>query len=108
MTPIPVVLCIDVEPDPSVWTLGTRPPWRGYDTLDELLGALRPRLSRHAEAARFSWFLRMDPQIAEAFGTPVWIPETWPGRLEQYRKNGDEIGLHTHAWRVCPCCHRWA
>ena len=100
-------LVYPTEPDPSVWTPGTRPPWRGYDTLHELLQTLRPCLSRHTEAAQFSWFLRMDPQIAEAFGTPAWIPETWRGRLEEYRNNGDEIGLHTHAWRFCPCCQRW-
>src|SRR4051794_15451026 len=75
---IPVVLCIDVEPDPRVLDPATTPPWDGFERLIERLPALRQRLAEATgKPAAFTWALRMDPQVAEAFGSPSWLAEKY-------------------------------
>src|SRR5438552_4093078 len=41
----PIVLCIDVEPDPLVFDPADPPPWLGFERLLQRLPALRRRLS---------------------------------------------------------------
>ncbi len=97
---VPVVLCIDVEPDPLVFDPADPPPWLGFERLVQRLPALRRRLSEITGApAAFTWFLRMDPQVAETWGSPAWVAEKYGGPLAELTGAGDELGLHTHVWR---------
>lgn len=97
---LPVVLCIDVEPDPRTWGPSVRPPWRGFEQCLENISSLRDRLSRHTDApATFNWCLRMDPQIADTWGSPAWVAETYGDELAELVGHGDQLGLHTHLWR---------
>jgi hypothetical protein len=96
----PVVLCIDVEPDPAVFDPADPPPWLGFERLIQRLPALRRRLSEVTGApAAFTWFLRMDPQVAETWGSPVWLAEQYADVLAEVTGAGDELGLHTHVDR---------
>jgi hypothetical protein len=47
----------------------------------------------------FTWFLRMDPQIAEVYGSTTWVAQEYGTELEQLAAKGDELGLHPHALR---------
>jgi hypothetical protein len=66
----------------------------------ERAAALRDRLSEATGSpAAFTWFLRMDPQVAETWGSPTWAAERYRDTLVGLIDCGDELGLHTHTWR---------
>jgi hypothetical protein len=97
---IPVLLCIDVEPDGRSVDPGRPEPWSGFDATFNLIRHLRSELrARTGSPVRFSWFLRMDPQIERVYGSPGWVANRYAGWLAELGSIGDEIGLHTHAWR---------
>ncbi|MFL5674650.1 MAG: hypothetical protein ACJ779_06570 [Chloroflexota bacterium] len=105
--PIPTILCFDVEPDDIEVPTGA-PPWAGFERLVERADAWRERLTiATRRPVRFSWFLRMDPQIAEAYGTPGWVVDRYGGQLDRLRAAGDVIGLHPHALRLTATPGRW-
>src|SRR5215204_4013363 len=100
MTVTPVLICIDVEPDARDVDVDARPDWEGFEESFRLFDELRPRAEDAVGVpARFNWFLRMDPQVALAYGSAGWAAERYGVRLERLRGAGDEIGLHTHEWR---------
>jgi peptidoglycan/xylan/chitin deacetylase (PgdA/CDA1 family) len=51
------------------------------------------------QALRFSWFLRMDPQIAETYGDPAWFVKQHTDLVQEWQARGDDIGLHPHTYR---------
>lgn len=97
---VPIVLCVDVEPDLRVFDRGDARPWSGFERFVERLPPLRERLSDIAGApVVLTWFLRMDPQVAQTWGSPGWVAETYGAALAELVAHGDELGLHTHTWR---------
>jgi len=97
---LPVVVCCDVEPDPRVLVPGVAAPWAGFEELAPRMDALRVRLSKLTRApASFSWFLRMDPQVADTWGSPGWAADHYADTFADLEAHGDELGLHTHTWR---------
>jgi hypothetical protein len=97
----PIVLCIDVEPDPRVFDPAVPAPWDGFERLLRRLPALRERLSEASgRPAAFTWNLRMDPQVEETFGSPAWLAERYGETFAEFTASGDELGLHTHVWRL--------
>jgi hypothetical protein len=108
MKKIPVVMCIDVEPDERQVVRGVQNDWRGFELTYEFFCKLR----HHLEAAtkspvHFSWFFRMDPQIATAYGSASWVVKRYPSLIEGIRRAGDAIGLHNHAWRWNESLNKW-
>lgn len=98
--PLPVVVCWDMEPDLRVLEPGVPGQWAGFEELLARVAALRARLAKLTRApTSFSWFLRMDPQIAEVWGSPGWVAEHYATALAGLEAHGDELGLHTHTWR---------
>jgi hypothetical protein len=96
----PVVLVIDVEPDPRVFDRAKPPPWTGFERFAERLPALRERLSEATgKPAAFTWGLRMDPQVAETYGRPDLVAEKYADVLAELTDAGDEFAVHTHVWR---------
>lgn len=97
---LPVVLCWDTEPDARVLEPGAVGGWDAFEELLPRIDALRARLAKLTLApASFSWFLRMDPQVAEVWGSPSWVAEHYATALADLESHGDELGLHTHTWR---------
>jgi hypothetical protein len=96
----PVVICIDVEPDERLIDPKLRDPWTGFEPTFQFFSKLRPRLeAATGQAVHFSWFFRMDPQIAHAYGTADWVVTNYSSLIEKIRSAGDALGLHVHAWR---------
>lgn len=95
-TKIPALVCVDVEPDTRQPDLNSRAGWKGFEESVRLFEELR---GRAGVVALFNWFLRMDPQVELAYGSARWAAERYGARLEALRVAGDEVGLHTHAWR---------
>jgi hypothetical protein len=99
-TDIPIVLCIDVEPDERVFARDDARRWDGFERLLPRVRSLRERLSQLAQApVAFTWLIRMDPQVAETWGSPSWAVETYGDVFDELQASGDELGLHTHLWR---------
>ena len=95
---IPTVLCIDVEPD------GNRPhpaaSWPGFESMLAYTDELRDRLAgASGTPVRFTWALRMDPQIEVLQGSATWLAERYGAQLDGLLAAGDSFAAHTHAWR---------
>jgi hypothetical protein len=97
---IPILFCIDAEPDERKVEPKARLDWVGFEKSFEFFQDLRPKLaSVTGERAKFSWFLRMDPQVSQVYGAPNWVVTRYRHLIEELNAAGDEIGLHCHAWR---------
>ena len=98
--PIPVVLCLDVEPEERLLRAGDPAPWAGYLHAQQYFTALRPRIAAVTGApARYTWFFRMDPQIEHTFGSATVAVDRFRAFVDGAERAGDEIGLHAHAFR---------
>ena len=105
---IPVIMCIDVEPEEREIDAHDRSDWAGFERAYQFFNQLRPKLESATGApVRFSWFLRMDPQIEYAYGSPSWVVARYPEIFRELDSAGDELGLHTHAWRWDDPSGRW-
>lgn len=98
--PIPIVLAIDVEPDDRLVDKRAAPSWTGFEKLHEHVSALRARIAaRQGAKLRFSWFLRMDPQVAETYGDAAWAADRYAAQIAAMIEAQDVLGLHVHAFR---------
>ena len=97
---IPVVLCFDIEPDARA-PKGRRPePREGFEKLVPLVTTMRDRLaSASGQSTAFTWCLRIDPQIAEIYGSSTWLADRYERELTELGDAGDEFGIHPHSWR---------
>src|SRR2546421_9273181 len=97
---IPVVLCIDIEPDDRAVDRRNPDRWRGFEQFAPRVETLRERLRRVTGApVAFTWLVRMDPQVADTWGSPTWAVERYADALAELELRGDELGAHTHLWR---------
>src|SRR2546425_4997123 len=100
MEKIPIIICIDVEPDEREIDSTAAIDWAGFERVFEFFSVFRSRLEKETQApAHFSWFMRMDPQIEHTYGLSWWVAERYREAIAQLERAGDEIGLHTHGWR---------
>ena len=99
-TKIPVIFCIDVEPDPFLVNRYNPEPWLGFEGTQRYLTKMRARIEEATEApAHYTWCFRMDPQVAESYGSPTWAVDRYPGFIKKVLHCGDELGTHPHAYR---------
>lgn len=108
MRKIPVIICIDVEPKEREIDKAIAKDWEGVEETFKFFSNLRPRLEVATRApVNFSWFFRMDPQIEHTYGLSWWVINRYGEAIKQLEVAGDEIGLHTHAWRWDAGRHKW-
>jgi hypothetical protein len=97
---IPVILCIDIEPDDRITDRNDRRPWKGFEASFQFFSTLRERLAEATgKPAHYSWFVRLDPQVALTYGSPSWPVDEYSNAIGDLARQGDEIGLHAHAYR---------
>ncbi|MCL4395319.1 MAG: hypothetical protein M1482_11055 [Chloroflexi bacterium] len=97
---IPVLLCVDAEPDDRSIARDVKSDWRGFEATHELFSRLRTRLeSATHSSVRFTWFLKLDPQIADTYGSAAWPVERYGKEIRSLHTAGDHLGLHVHPWR---------
>jgi hypothetical protein len=100
MRKIPVILDIHVEPNERIFDKENPAPWTGYEKIYDFFRKTRRRIQRiTGESARFVWIFRLDPQIEESYGYADWPLRRYARFVRELKKNHDEAGLHTHAWR---------
>lgn len=108
MRKIPFIFCIDVEPDERETDVVIPEDWKGFEEAFNSFNKLRPHLEKATGApVSFSWFFRMDPQIERTYGQPAWVVERYGEAIKLLEQSGDELGLHTHAWRWSEDASRW-
>jgi len=101
-------MCIDVEPDEREINSAIPEDWRGFEGTFKFFSDIRPRLEEATESpVSFSWFFRMDPQIEHTYGLSWWVAKRYGEAIKQLELAGDEIGLHTHAWRWDGVLQKW-
>jgi hypothetical protein len=106
--PIPVILNIDVEPDEFLVDIHDPQPWRGFEFCQSYLTGLREKFAEATGCAvHFNWMLRMDPQIAIAYGSGTWAVDSYGDFLARCRAAGDHIGLHVHNYRWSKELNGW-
>lgn len=105
---IPVLICIDVEPDEFFVSRQKPEPWRGYELTHAYIGEWRSALQQlTGDAVHVSWFIRMDPQVALAHGRASWAVEHYPTLFQEAIDAGDELGAHVHTYRWCEDSGDW-
>ncbi|MDE0802115.1 MAG: glycosyltransferase [Acidimicrobiales bacterium] len=97
---LPVVLCVDVEPDPRVPPSSVE-PLHGFTALVDALPDVRRSLADvSGGAATFTWFVRSDPQIETMYGSATGLVDAHRDAFDRLDASGDEFGVHPHFWRL--------
>ena len=105
---IPIILCIDVEPDQRLIDRNGGSTWKGYEQVYELTQKIRPRLEVATDTpVHFSWFYRLDPQIEEGYGRADFPLTKYEFYIESFQKNGDDIGIHPHYYKWSDIHKTW-
>jgi len=108
MEKIPVVMCIDVEPEERLIPTVAQQSWPGFEGTVEFFNDQRRRIeSATGSPVHYSWFFRMDPQIARAYSTAAWVVKRYSSIVAKLRKAGDACGLHVHPWRWDETLDQW-
>ena len=86
---IPLIFCVDVEPDPRLVNHDAPEPWVGYEITQRYLRELRPRIEAVTGApVHYSRFLRIDTQI-EPYGSATWIADRYGAHMEEIQRAGE-------------------
>jgi peptidoglycan/xylan/chitin deacetylase (PgdA/CDA1 family) len=105
---LPIVLCIDVEPDQRMTDLSRPSAWLGFENAVPFIRTFRDRATREGgDAPRVAWFFRLDPQIRDTYGRADWPLREYRSAVDELEAAGDEIGVHTHAYRWLPDRGEW-
>jgi hypothetical protein len=108
MEKIPILICVDSEPNRRLVDPERRQDWTGFEKTYEFFKELRPRLQDATQSpVPFSWFLRMDPQIVHVYGSADWVIQRYRKILDQLELDGDDFGLHAHPWRWDDSSDNW-
>ena len=105
---IPIIMCIDVEPD-GFFIDRTKPlPWKGYEGCYRYFSELRTKLEEQTGSpVHYTWCYRLDPQVAETYGSAEWPITHYSKFAEAFLRNGDELALHPHAYRWIEKKQNW-
>jgi hypothetical protein len=99
---IPLILCVDIEPEARNVDRQRRSPWLGFEFVYEFLSKKRQQLQDATGwPVHYCWLPRIDPQVAETWGSPQWVTVHYAEYFSQLIAEGDDIGLHPH-------CYRWS
>jgi hypothetical protein len=108
MKKLPILICIDVEPEKRSIDPKVPVDWAGFEKTFEFFEEFRPLLEETTGGpVHFSWFVRMDPQIEQVYGRAEWPITRYRELFNHLLAMGDEIGLHVHPWRWEETAGNW-
>lgn len=101
-------MCIDVEPDGFFIDRNKPLPWKGYENAYRYFKELRLKLEiSTGSPVHFTWCYRLDPQVAQTYGSADWPITNYPKFIEDFLSEGDELALHPHAYRWEASINNW-
>lgn len=99
---LPIHLCVDVEPNDREVAGDPAADWSATEPCINLLEEFRARAQASSgRAVHINWFLRLDPQVREAYGRADYAFERYRSSWGRAQAAGDGLGVHVHAWRMC-------
>jgi hypothetical protein len=102
---IPIILCVDAEPDSPAPALDPSADWIGYERIHALMQRWRaPLAAATGRPVRYCWFLRFDPEVERIYGTMLWARERYDRLIASSLRHGDHFGLHVHSSRWSDAC----
>jgi hypothetical protein len=105
---VPIVVIFDVEPDERELGPAHRPDWLGFERLVDWIRPRRHQIERATgRKVTFNWALRLDEQIAHAYGRADWPFHRYRQLFDELLSEGDGFGIHPHAWRWDDPAGRW-
>ncbi len=108
MSRIPVILTCDLEPADRETAIGEAGDWAGLEEVVQGISALRPRLAKATGApVHFNWFLRLDPQVEKSYGSATWLTDRHGPMIRALAAEGDELGIHAHAYHWDDATATW-
>jgi len=97
---IPIVICVDVEPDERQIKLSKSDPWYGYEKAYRALNHFRRQVIQSTGSqVHFLWCYRLDPQVEAIYNTPLYPFVHYPEYIDHLVEENDEIGIHPHPIR---------
>ncbi len=100
MKRIPIVLSLNIEPDPRMTNVANPEPWTGYEKTYEYFKNLRMPLEDMTQSkVNYVWMYRMDHQVEVTYGDPAWAINKYPHIMKYIEQRGDAVGLHPHSWQ---------
>ena len=98
--PVPVILCIDCEPDLRMIDRSVPADFEGFEIVADYFREWRSLAAEVTGApVNLNWFFRMDTQIKACYGSAAAIPERYPAVVAEMLTAGDGLGIHPHAFR---------
>jgi hypothetical protein len=105
---IPLIVSVDVEPDGLFIDRHDSRPWLGFEAALRAIDRVRAAAAAAGgPPAHFSWKVRMDHQIEATYGTPGWPAEHYEAAFERLLREGDDVGIHVHPFRMIPGTDEW-
>lgn len=96
---LPVHLCIDIEPNDRQVAGDPDADWSATEPCLHRLDAFRTAAQASGRPVHLNWFLRLDPQVREAYGAADYAVRRYLSWWDRFAAAGDELGVHVHAWR---------
>lgn len=107
-TKVPLIFCIDLEPDTRAIDPHNRKDWLGFEAGWEPLQDWRGKLTKATGSqAHFSWYVRIDPQVELTYGVADWAVTRYQSCFSLMQQAEDEIGVHPHSWRWLTAEAQW-
>lgn len=92
-------MLVDVEPDERKTRAGDD-PWAGTRLALRFVADLRLALATASgRPAAINWFLRLDPQVRDTWGSAERVADDCPELLRTIEEHDDPCGIHPHFWR---------
>ncbi|MGE0734483.1 MAG: hypothetical protein AB7G15_08505 [Alphaproteobacteria bacterium] len=105
---VPLLFCVDVEPDLRQPDPALPVDWVGWHLAQSASTEWRRNFAAATgRAVHFGWYLRMDPQIEMLHGDAAYLATRDRTFLDACHAVGDEIGVHNHAHRWDAAARRW-
>ncbi len=105
---IPILCCIDVEPDKVFIDPTKKEDWQGFEAAFHHMNKFRTDIEEQTKApVHFTWFFRLDEQVRFTYGNFDWGVRRYETILKQLMDRGDEIGMHVHPFRWSVDLNQW-
>jgi hypothetical protein len=101
-----VCLTVDTDPDGLSGVITNRRTldWDGLAYISRLPHDLSTHACFQDLEMPITWLVRIDGQLRRAFGTSLWVLESFASFWDEVQRAGHELGWHPHLYRQPTAC----